>query len=209
MSFDPSQHLRKVKGNQEYLEVRYRLMWLRDIDPEARVSTMMVGCEVRDKDGKKDPWYAFHARVEMTSGRIGEGHGSCYESEFRAGAMEKSETKALGRALAACGLGTQWAIDREEAESGDTDDGALADSPVARKSTTKPTPPPTTSKPTLDPAAVARINKIKDYIGHTPKLGEIRELVKEHQIAGADTSDWSTLTTEVLDQIIMSLESIK
>jgi len=170
MPFKPEDHLRSLKG-QQYLDVKFRLIWLRSEFPHSTIDTDLVTYDP-DKEGG---FYIFKAKVTLIDDK-GEIHGSAtgYGTQthkaFPSGAAEKGETKAIGRALAACGLGTQFAL-----EPGDDDDGEsnLADSPVA-----KTAPPPTQVQ--QPPISVAQLKSIlagllaKDAegAGKIPKLVE-------------------------------------
>ena len=114
--FDPSQYLSKVSG-QDYLEVKWRLVWLRSEHPDAILTTNMAF-----NDGERA---IFSARVEIPGGGVATGWGSEMANSF-GNFIEKAETKAIGRALAAVGYGTQFCGDFEEGP----DLGNLADSPV-------------------------------------------------------------------------------
>ena len=41
-TFDPTRYLTKVNG-RDYLEVKWRLVWLRSVHPTARIETELVG----------------------------------------------------------------------------------------------------------------------------------------------------------------------
>jgi len=111
-----------MKGGAEYLDVKWRLVWLREEHPDAEVETRALEHE----PGK---WAAFSARVALPGGGSGTGHGSETATDFR-DYYEKAETKALGRALAVLGYGTQFVGE-------EMDEGArIVDSPVER-----PVPP--------------------------------------------------------------------
>ncbi len=114
--FDPSQFLSKVSG-QDYLEVKWRLVWLRSEHPDAAITTNM-----EFNDGERA---IFSAKVEIPGGGSATGWGSEAAGAF-GNFIEKAETKAIGRALAALGFGTQFCADFEEG----ADVSALADSPV-------------------------------------------------------------------------------
>lgn len=111
--FDPSRYLTKV-GSADYLEIKWRLVWLREMHPDAVIET--------DLHHADDQSATFKARVAIPGGGSATGWASETYSDFR-DFLEKAETKALGRALAALGFGTQFTYDF---------DGPIADSPVDR-----------------------------------------------------------------------------
>ena len=123
--FDPSQHLIKLKG-KDYLEAKWRLVWLRSEHPDAQVETSPV----RIDEGLA----IIRAKVTLPSGACGAGIGSESPTDF-ADYIEKAETKALSRALATLGYGTQFCDDFDTPV---TADGRLriADAPVERKAPT-------------------------------------------------------------------------
>lgn len=112
-TFDPGQHLTKIKG-QDYLEVKWRVAWLRAEHPDAVLTTEMHSHE----NGRA----IFSAHVQIPNGGSATGWGSETVDTFE-NYIEKAETKAIGRALAAIGFGTQFCVD--------FDDGIIADAPVA------------------------------------------------------------------------------
>ncbi len=97
-SFDPGKYLTKV-GGADYLEVKWRLVWLRQRHPEAAIETELVAHE--------GDTAIFKATVTIPGGGSATGWGSENVNDFR-DYIEKAETKALGRALAALGFGTQF-----------------------------------------------------------------------------------------------------
>jgi len=126
--FDPLSKLIKVKGGQLYLQVRDRLIWLREEHPEAQIST-----HLQDYYPENQMWVVKAEIVIWVLTDIngsyqearGSGLGQETEKDFPAGALEKAETKAIGRALATLGYGTQFALEMDE--------GNLADTPVTRR----------------------------------------------------------------------------
>lgn len=107
--FDPNRYLTKV-GSADYLEVKWRLVWLRDVHPDAQIETeeIKVIPPGVDPEGVKVGWALFKARVLIPStGASASGYGSESVEDFR-DYIEKAETKAIGRALAALGFGTQF-----------------------------------------------------------------------------------------------------
>lgn len=100
-AFDASRYLTKLSG-KEYLEVKWRLLWLRTEHSDAIVQTELV---------KHEAGLAlFRAQVTLPGGGQASGWGSETASDF-VDYIEKAETKALGRALAALGYGTQFCED--------------------------------------------------------------------------------------------------
>ena len=101
ISFDASKYLTDL-GGKDYLEVKWRLLWLRTEHPDAVIETELV------KHGAG--LALFRARVSLPGSGIATGWGSETAGDFE-DYIEKAETKALGRALAALGSGTQFCED--------------------------------------------------------------------------------------------------
>ena len=114
--FEPGRYLTKV-GGADYLEVKWRLVWLREVHPDAVVETELVSHVGQDA--------IFRARVTVPGGGSATGFGSEAYDDFR-DYIEKAETKALGRALAALGFGTQFCPDFEFGAR----EGRVVDTPV-------------------------------------------------------------------------------
>lgn len=107
--------LMDIKG-KDYLQVAHRLVWFREDHPDWTILTDYV-------ELGQD-----HAicRATIKAGETMVSTGHKYEdkkgfSDF----IEKAETGSIGRALAHCGYGTQFAPELEEGER-------LADAPVSR-----------------------------------------------------------------------------
>lgn len=127
--FNPSQHMMKLpkkrknaKGQWEtvyadYLEVKWRIVWFREDKPNWAIDATPV---------KLDESIAiFKAEVKDEEGRtVSVGHGSENKQSFT-DYIEKAETRAIGRALAVLGYGTQFAPELDEEEH-------IADAPVER-----------------------------------------------------------------------------
>jgi hypothetical protein len=123
--FDPSRYLTKVKGS-DYLEVKWRLVWLRDQHPDATIETDLVAHSGNHA--------IFRAQVTLPTGASATGWGSEDASTF-ANYIEKAETKAIGRALAALGFGTQFCDDMVYGAA----EGHVVDAPVNRGGGAQPT----------------------------------------------------------------------
>jgi hypothetical protein len=130
--FDPKPHLirlpRRVKDRQsgqyatvydDYLEVKWRLVWFREKYPHGVIETQEICVDL-------ERGYA-RFRAVVSDGEGGQATG--YGTETAAGFtdyVERAETRALGRALAALGVGTQFVgQDVTEGEH-------IVDAPVAR-----------------------------------------------------------------------------
>lgn len=110
MGYDPTRHLIRVQGNREYLPVAQRLVWFREVHPDWGIETKI---EVLDMDAGVA---VFSATVCDDTGRV---RAKATKMETARGFpdyIEKAETGAIGRALALCGFGTQFAPELEEGE---------------------------------------------------------------------------------------------
>lgn len=109
MAFNPKEHFLPLKG-KDYLPVAWRLVWFREEHPNWTVSTELL------EHDKEQRWSLFRASILDDGGRvIATGHGSESARDF-GDYLEKSETKAIGRALAILGYGTQFAPEMDEEE---------------------------------------------------------------------------------------------
>lgn len=115
--FNPNDHMMKLKG-KDYLQVQWRLVWFREDHPDWGINADCV-----EQDGEHA---VFKAIICDENGvQKSSGHGSESKRDF-GDFLEKAETKAVGRALAMLGYGTQFAAD--ELDEGER----IVDSPVDR-----------------------------------------------------------------------------
>lgn len=105
-TFEPRRFVTRVSG-ADYLEVKWRVCWLRTQHPDAVISTELISHESNVA--------VFKAHVSIPGGGSSTGWGSEGYDDFR-DYLEKAETKALGRALASLGFGTQFTSDFDFAE---------------------------------------------------------------------------------------------
>ena len=144
-SFNPNEHLmqlRSKEGAKDYLPVQWRLVWFRDQCPHGTIDTEEIEVDLdREMEEEVFVWNSDKRRSEkvvkrakgyarykaiVTDGKGGRATGT--KSEKAASFpdfIEKAETGAIGRALAALGYGTQFAPDLDEAHR-------IVDSPVDR-----------------------------------------------------------------------------
>lgn len=169
-AFNPNSHIIQIKsqqGNKDYLPVAWRLVWLRDTCPDAQIETELlhldmqadVECEVSVWSDEKRKYErvikrakgvaVFKATVKTPSGATATGTKSENKAAFD-DYVEKAETGAIGRALAALGYGTQFTGD-------ELDEGTdrIADSPVERQQSRQ-------SSDGSEPATVQQLNSVKN-----------------------------------------------
>ena len=105
--FNPTEHLMDLKGKQ-YLQVMWRLVWFREEHPLWNIDTKL--------EQLTDTHAVFSAKIsDETGAQKASGYGSECDKDFR-DYIEKAETKAIGRALAMLGYGTQFAPELDEGE---------------------------------------------------------------------------------------------
>ncbi len=105
----------QLKG-KDYLEVKWRVVWFRKEHPDWTIET-----EVQPQNGS----CLSKATIKDTSGRV---ISTAHKYEDKQGFgdyIEKSETGAIGRALALIGYGTQFAVEIEEGQR-------IVDAPIVR-----------------------------------------------------------------------------
>src|SRR6266571_923754 len=149
-TFNPNEHITKLpQGNKppsDYLEVKWRLVWFRDTNKSATIITQLVEHNPEQETTATKPvwndqtkrkeqvkftaqgWAMFRAVVTDDEGATAVGHGSEGKADFL-DYIEKAETKAVGRALAMLGYGTQFT--GEELSEGER----IVDAPVQRTQT--------------------------------------------------------------------------
>lgn len=164
-TFDPTKHLRQLRGKggaAEYLDVKWRLVWLRSEHPNA--STVIEHIEI-------GPDIAiFRATVTIPEGGSATDYGSETPKDF-GDFIEKAATKALGRALAQLGYGTQFV--GEELDEG----VRIVDSPVDRPQPTR-APARLSAPPAPRPAAAPTA-----AAGQPPNQEAVREAMAEQDFA--------------------------
>ena len=107
--FDANSRLIDLKG-KSYLQVMWRLVWFREDHPDWNIDTKL---EHYDPTGNHA---IFSAKIYDENGaQKSSGYGSESATDFR-DFIEKAETKAVGRALAMLGYGTQFAPELDEGD---------------------------------------------------------------------------------------------
>ncbi len=145
--FNPREHLMQIKskaGSSEYLPVQWRLVWFRELCPQGTIETELVLLDLdRETEEEAFVWNnekkrsekiiktargiaVFRAVVKDGKGGVATGTKSEKAASFP-DFIEKAETGAIGRALAALGYGTQFTADEL------TEGHRIVDSPVETK----------------------------------------------------------------------------
>lgn len=150
---DPRGNEQWVEETHLYLDVKYRLLWFRNVYPEGFVDT--VELEVNDQFARIEA--VVYDRDPSKDGvRLGKGRRQIWASDFK-DYVEKCETQAIGRALAVAGFGTQFCDDLDEGD-------LLADSPTQNNRNRSQHQPNNSKHPdkTVNRATTAPAGKGKD-----------------------------------------------
>jgi hypothetical protein len=109
-------------SGKKYLQVAGRVLLFRDVHPSGGIHTELITLDL-------DKGFAQYKAVVLDANGaiLATAYGSETLKGFPTGWIEKAETVAVGRALAAAGFGTQFAL----ADFHDHDHAKLADAPVA------------------------------------------------------------------------------
>lgn len=147
-TFNPHEHLIQLKNrnsNSDYLPVQWRLVWFREICPHGTIDTEELEVDLdremteeayvwnnelrrSEKVVKRAKGYARY-KATVTDGKGGRATGTKSEKAVSfPDYIEKAETGAIGRALAALGYGTQFAGDEFDERH------RIVDAPVDRGS---------------------------------------------------------------------------
>ena len=117
--FEPKKYVVKIKG-KDYLEVKFRTHWFRQEHPAWQIKTEIVKLDLLRGVG------IMKAQILNEKGELlSSGHKMEYQKNFF-DYLEKAETGAIGRALAALGYGTLQCFDLDEG----IDEGRICDAPV-------------------------------------------------------------------------------
>jgi hypothetical protein len=145
--FNPNEHLIQIKGRNgsaDYLPVQWRLVWFRSLCPDGTIETEIVHLDLdRETEEESYVWNSETRRSEKVTKRargfavfravVKDGRGGIAvgtKSERAASFpdyIEKAETGAIGRALAALGYGTQFTGDEFDEQH------RIVDAPVERR----------------------------------------------------------------------------
>jgi hypothetical protein len=128
----------------------WRLVWFREEKPLWSIDTKL--------EQLTENHAVFSAKIYDENGvQKSAGYGSESIKDFR-DFIEKAETKAVGRALAMLGYGTQFAPEMDECEDGKD---RIVDSPVPKKAAKEPAAPKVAAKASVNCDCCGR--EIKPY----------------------------------------------
>lgn len=165
MAFNPNEHMMNLKG-KDYLQVMWRLVWFREEHPDWCINPSIIEFD--------EEHAVFKASICDENGvQKCAGHGSESKRDF-GDFLEKAETKAVGRALAMLGYGTQFtATELDEGER-------IVDSPVQRGSKEAAQDAGKAKLASLD----AAVEKARQNASQAPKRGKATaiqiEYIKQH-----------------------------
>lgn len=112
MAFDPTAHLIHLKG-KPYLPAQARVLWFRDECP------ITDGWGIRTEriaGGREEKYSTYKATITDAEGRVLATATKTEDVQGFADWDEKAETGSIGRALALCGYGTQFATELDEGD---------------------------------------------------------------------------------------------
>jgi hypothetical protein len=98
--FNPLEYVIRMRGQRDYLEVKYRVLWLRREHPAARIRSECLT--------HTENFALFRVTIDLGDKGSAEGHGSESRDGFLS-FIEKAETRALGNALDNLGFSTEAA----------------------------------------------------------------------------------------------------
>ncbi len=171
--FQPSEHLMNIGTANKprmYLEVKHRLVWLREQCPDAEISTEILHLDLeKEVSAEVYEWdevqrksvkvikhgkglVIFKATIRCPNGAMATGTKMEVQPAF-SDWLEKSETGAIGRALAGLGYGTASTDEMSEGE------GRVVDAPVERKAPTYDPDAPST------PQQCETANRLQKQLG--------------------------------------------
>jgi len=157
--FNPNEHLMNLKG-KDYLQVMWRLVWFREEKPLWNIDTKL--------EQLTDNHAVFSAKISDENGvQKASGYGSESMKDFR-DFIEKAETKAIGRALAMLGYGTQFAPELDEGER-------IVDSPVEKPKPKQEQPKPMFTPPDTKFRCEDCGAELQRYIGSNGKEVGLRQ----------------------------------
>jgi hypothetical protein len=194
MAFNPNEHMMKLKG-KDYLQVAWRLVWFREDHPDWGINAECI---------EQDQEHAIFKAVICDENGIqkSSGHGSESKRDF-GDYLEKAETKAIGRALAMLGYGTQFAAD--ELDEGER----IVDSPINRTRKEEPVTDKLEKTPEQADKEMARRATIevleREYNIGNKEFGDLYRAYCKEVLKANSTIIISSLTDEQFDNMVLAI----
>ena len=212
--FNPNEHLMQIKnkgGSSDYLPVAWRLVWFRSLCPGGTIETEIVHLDLdRETEEETYVWNQDARRSEKVIKRangiaifratVKDGKGGTatgVKSEKAASFpdfIEKAETGAIGRALAALGYGTQFAPELDE-------EHRIVDAPVEPRQPARKQPSETEQKayqqrrPVVEADPAEQSEAVKQMI--------IKAKQRAAKVKAASNADqWSVFVSRVLNRVV-------
>ena len=194
MAFNPNEHMMKLKG-KDYLQVAWRLVWFREDHPDWGINAECI---------EQDQEHAIFKAVICDENGIqkSSGHGSESKRDF-GDYLEKAETKAIGRALAMLGYGTQFAAD--ELDEGER----IVDSPINRARKEEPVTDKLEKTPEQKDTEMARRATImvleREFDIDNKAFGELYKNYCREVLKAQNSIPISTLTDDQFNDMILAI----
>lgn len=103
-NFDPREHIRQLEDGREYLDLKWRILWLRSQEPDASIESQIVATSEDE--------VVCRTTITLRSGATVTAHGSASRTDSSQ-PVEEAENRAMMRALAALGYGVEYADEDE------------------------------------------------------------------------------------------------
>ena len=158
---------------KEYLEVKWRLVWFREEHSDWSIHTELLKFT--------DDYAVTCAKILNEKGVIMAMAHKREDVKHFPDNIEKSETGAIGRALALCGYGTQFAPEIEEGER-------IVDSPVVKQVKHKVITKPTSSM-------------LLGLFGDLEKSGRSKQRMKDYMVNSLGVPSTDKLTMEQFNKL--------
>ena len=204
-TFNPNEHVMQLKsreGSKDYLPVQWRLVWFREQCPHGTIKTEMLHLDLdRETEEEAYVWnnekrrsekvvkqakgyVVFRALVEDGKGGIATGTKSEKAASF-GDFIEKAETGAIGRALAALGYGTQFAPELNE-------EHRIVDSPVERQPMSANNGYSSGNTPAANVRPLATASNGNSTHGYTTSAGQAQRVAESANGNGYTTQPMQT-----------------
>jgi hypothetical protein len=188
-AFNPKDHLINMESNPNkpprwYLEVKWRLYWLREVHPDATIITEILN------HNPAEEWCVVRATVVIPNGGSATGMVLQRPTTIAKDYVANAETSAIGRALGAVGFGTQFCPEFDQGEQ-------VVDAPVERR---PPPTPPVDADTAAAREALALAMKVQGW--SLPRVIETAGWVWPHIQTKADLGTLTSVQLTRLTEVV-------